>query len=232
MNKFKAYYQKYRLYVWPVCVALSSLAILALVIIPQLLRYVEVNGNIGQLKKQTSALEVKAKELEQIDDNLNQNNLKVVFTVLPKDQDVPMAMSVLQDTVNKSGVLMREVSYASARTVGNRKSFQLNVGISGDLIAIREFLNSLKQSSLIFQIESINAQFQKGTSQIQADIPISVFYDPSTGGGKAVSEAPVPKLTSKEEQLLSRLAEQLPETVIETGEDSISVPLGKTDPFE
>lgn len=227
-------YVKYSYIIWPVMVGLSSIIILALVIIPQFLTYLNVKNQINQTQNKSQNLEAKASELEIINDVSTQKDLKVVFSILPMDQDVPNAMIVLQDLITRSGLDLRSTTFGSSKQVAGKNSFQLNITVSGQIQLLRDFLIQLQNSSRLFQVESISVQFQKDKGTIEADIPLSVYYQPTLGEIGPLSQ-PLPKFSDKNEELLSKLT-----TIINQANKSLnlaeasssSVPMGKSDPFQ
>lgn len=236
MNKTEIYL-KYKFLIWPVVVGVSSIIIIILVIIPQLLTYLNVNDKINQAQNRSNILETKAVALENIDNLLTQKDLKVVFSVLPTDQDVPQAMVVLQDMIAKSGLELKSTSFGavglSQKAVGN-SSFQLNIAVSGQVNLLRDFLIQLQNSPRLFQVDSIGVQFQKDKGLIEADMPLSVFYNPSLGEMGTV-EDPIPQISDKDKDLLAKLTQVVGQgnvSLISQEATSASVPLGKSDPFQ
>ncbi len=236
MNKSE-FYLKYRFIIWPAIVGISTILILVLVIIPQLLTYLKVRDQISQTKNKSQSLEEKASALEGINSLLTQKDLKVVFSVLPVDQDVPKAMMILQEMITTSGLELRSTAFGSSRTVDpkqDKNSFKLNITVAGPINLLRDFLIKLQNSSRLFQVESIGVTFQKNQGVIEAEIPLSVYYQPSLGEiGK--SDQPLPKLSDQNKELLAKLYQTVEQTNLSF--DNIdatasSIPLGKADPFQ
>lgn len=220
--------------IWPVIVGISSVVVLAFVIVPQLLNYLSVRDQIDQTQNKSENLEAKANELGSINDLLTQKDLKVVFSVLPTDQDVPRAMMILQEMVAKSGLELKSTSFgASGQSLG-KNSFQLNIAVSGQINLLRDFLIKLQNASRLFQVESIGVQFQKNQGIIEAEIPLSVFYQTELEIIGSPNE-PIPKISDKDKELLSKLYQsvgQMDESLNNAEASSASIPLGKYDPFE
>ena len=233
MHNLTEVYAKYKLLIWPVVSGIASVVILVLVVIPQLLTYFNIRSQISDIISRSGRLEAKAQSLEVIDENLSEENLKVVFTVLPSDRNVPSAVTVLQSLIAQSGLTLKSTSYSAAARGASKDSFQLNVTVLGQISGVRRFLISLKDSGRVFQIESISVRFQKSGSQVEAEIPITVFYSASLGKAGALDAEP-PKLNAGEEKLLLDLSRLVaPGTLAGSGEaSSSSVPIGKSNPFE
>lgn len=232
-KELKEFYLKYKAIIWPGITGLSAIAILFLLVIPQFSDYLETRKQIYGIRERFQALDAKAEELEGIDDSAAKQNLEAVFTVLPTEQDVPGAVATLQDLILKSGLVLKDISYsASSVGGGNKNSFKLNVSVLGQLGSVRNFLIGLQDSPRVFQIESINARFQNNGSVVEAEMPLFVYYEGAPNRTVSLDQ-PVAKLTEKEEQMLSRLMAQIPKATQSGSVDvEVSVPLGKTNPFE
>lgn len=227
------FYDKYKLWLWPVLVAIIIVAIMAVVITPQFAEYLKTKEEISRLTAQAEKLEQRAQLMEEIDQVATKEGLQVVLTVLPSDQEVPEALSSLQNLVDRSGVLLKSVSYASSKSKTNDKdSFQLSTGIIGPFSSIKDFLINVKGASRIFRVDSISARFQKDGTIVDADIPLSVFYNSAFVVPQVAVDQSVPELTEKEEKLLSQLSESMAQTAIAPVEEAPAGPLGKANPFE
>lgn len=229
MENIKNFYRKYKLIIWPIIVGVSSIAILVLVIIPQLFAYLSTRTKINEIESKSTHLEVKAADLEQLDEESTRQNLEVVFSILPKDPDVPDAMLALHDVISRSGLILRNTTYRTVAKSDKKENFLLSVGVAGQMTSIRDFLIQLQESSRLFQLESITARFQRGMTLVEADLPIAVYFDTSAQMAGDFGQN-VPKLTEKEEQLLAKLVRVVKQTAV--AEDVSSVPYGKIDPFE
>lgn len=236
MNKSE-FYLKYRFIIWPTIVGIAVILVLALVIIPQILTYLQVKDKIYQTQNKSQNLEVKANELANIDNVATQKDLKVVFSILPTDQDVPKAMLILQSMVAQSGLELKSTSFGSSGSSSQnlgKNSFKLNIIVSGQITLLRDFFIQLQNASRLFQVESIGVQFKKTQGVIEAEIPLSVFYQPSLGEIGPLNQ-PLPKLSDTEKELLATLYQSISQSNISLNNaesSSSSIPLGKSDPFE
>lgn len=234
MKELSGLYSKYRLLIWPVVSGIASVVILALVIIPQLLNYLNIRNQISDIISRSGKLEAKAQSLERIDENLSEENLRLAFTVLPADRNVPSAVTILQNLIAQSGLTLKSTSYSAAARGAAKDSFQLNVTVLGQISGVRKFLISLKDSGRVFQVESISVNFQKNGSMVEAQVPITVFYNASLGKTGDLDREP-PKLSDKEEKMLSDLSRLVSYPGALAGADNAtasSVPIGKSNPFE
>lgn len=233
MEELKIYYIKYKQFVFPILTVVASLIIIVFVIMPELKSYTNIREQINTLQKRTDNLEVKAEELGKIDPDTSQQNIKVAFTILPADQDVPRAMATLQDAINQSGLVLKSTAYSGSGNVAGKSSFLLNVSVLGRLSSVRDFLVKLQETPRLYQVESLAAQFQSTGDVVEASLPIAVFYE-QVPGNIGTLDHPAPKLTDSEEQMLANFYRYIPRSYLENELDSSAsaVPLGKLDPFE
>lgn len=230
MQDLTKYYTKYKIFVWPIAVAVIGLVVVTSVIMPQFTSYLKIKDEIANLDNQSIKYEDKAAGLEDIDTVATKEGLKVALTVLPTDQDVPEAMASLQDIVDQSGLILQGISYNSAR--GGKDNFQFNTTIVGPMSSLKEFFIKMNESSRVFRVDSISARFQRNSIITEAEVPLSVFYSPSVEIALGSFDQPAPKLTKKEEELLSQLSNSMPKATSSALEDTSSIPLGKINPFE
>lgn len=228
----KEFYSKYKKIIWPAASVISSVIILILVIIPQLRSFLDTRQEIFKMQNRLSILETKAENLELLDEEFYKSYLQVVFTVLPANQNVPRVVAIIQALSQKAGIILKNTNYAASRSTTTTNSFVLNLTLLGQLSSIREFLILLQDSAGVFEVNSIDAKFQKGGAVIEAEISLSVFFELDKPQTVALDQ-PLPSLSEQEEELLVRLTNLVYKSSgVVTTVDTSTVPLGKTDPFE
>lgn len=231
-DQIKEIYQKYRIVILPVLTGLASLVIIVFVIIPHFLTYLDVRKQISGTMDDTAFLVAKAEELQNIDEAATRKDLQTVFTVLPSVQEVPQAMSVLQGLVQKSGLgLISTVYVSSGAAASGGNNFGLNLTVNGPLSQVKSFLSYLQAAPRMFQVQSVNVRFQRGSSGAEVEVPIRVFFSPESGSIGSIDK-PLPQLTGEEEILLSKLTAAVGEAGAPAESTSSAVPLGKSDPFQ
>lgn len=232
MKEAREFYLKYKFFIWPITSGLASVVILVLLVIPQFLAFLNMRTEIQTTQERSGKLEVKAQGLQQFDGAAVQKSLNMTSAVLPTDRDVPQAASVLQDIVARSGVTLKSISY-SASTKGEKGNrFQLNISVLGQANTLRELMINLEDASRVFQVRSINVQFQYSGAMVEATIPLDVYYDKGDKSTVSSLDSDIPRLNEKQAQLLSRLAKIVGGDLSQGGEaTSSSIPLGKQDLF-
>ncbi|MFH0937167.1 MAG: type 4a pilus biogenesis protein PilO [Candidatus Daviesbacteria bacterium] len=227
----KEFYIKYKFIIWPALVAVSEIILLVFVIIPQLMSYLNVRNQISEVRNRAHSLNVKASELQEFDAEGAEKDLQVVFTILPADQDVPQAMAFLQALIANNGLQLKNTAFVGGGQ--SKNSYQLRVVIDGQINALRNFLLQLQEAPRIYQIESLSVQFQRSEGAIEAEMPLSVFYEPAPSKIGSLDQ-PIPKLGDEELKLLAKLYSIAPPAdVLPVDESTASaLPLGKSDPFQ
>lgn len=227
MDQAKIFYLKYRFIIWPVVSGLFSIGIIGLVIVPQVLGYFETQDKITAIKSNVELLNAKVSELEMVDVKRVEEDLQVVFKILPQDPDVPEALVALQQLAEKANLQLNDTSFSQSNK--SAKSFQLVASFTGRVQSVKDFLVYLQQSPRVMQVETIAAQFEKDGDLVELGLPVSVFYE-STPKSIGSLEQPVPKLNDVDRQLVSKLSRFIP--VASAGASLDLVPLGKTNPFD
>lgn len=230
MKELTELYKKYKYIVWPIFSGLASVIVLVFIIIPQFLGYLKSRDEISQTNNHLNSLVVKAEELKQIDGEGTRKKLETAYVMLPSDQDIPKTLAILQDRVNKSSLQLKNTNFVTSRKPGDNH-YQLNLSVSGPIDYIRNFLIGLEDSPQIFQVDSINVHFQSVGLGVDADIPISVYFQPPKKAVVALDQ-PISTLTTQEESLLSKFEKLTAGFSGASGDVTSSVPLGKLDPFD
>lgn len=231
MNKFlKELYFKYQILLKPILLSLASIIVLSLVIIPQLLSYLDVGNNINSLQNKIGIYEAKAQELDKIDPDLALKSLQTVFLALPKDKEIPQGFLVLQSLISQSGLALDSTKLVDSTT--NSGSFRISISVTGTLESLRSLLINLQNSPRVLRIDGIEAQSLKRGLEMQATIILTMFYD-STQVSTAPDQ-PLAQLDQKDQTLLDGLKRSISK-LGDLGAPSATrsaVPLGKSDPFE
>lgn len=232
-KQLKELYIRYKLIIWPICTAGASAVILFFIIIPQMLSYLNVRGQISQLQTRVDSIDAKAQDLEQLDEQSVSRQFQSAFTVLPADPEIPSALVVLQGLADQAGVTIRNTTYSTSQGSNGKNSFILDLTVAGSISGMRTFLTSLQSAPRVFRVEAISAHFARNYS-LEAEIPIAVYYEPSSAISWSV-EQDVPKFSGKDEEFLNQLTQQVENANQRTRAREASysaVPLGKLNLFD
>lgn len=238
-DNLKIVYRRFNFVLLPVISVLISLIILGLVIVPQIISYFSLNARIKDQIAQTDDLNSKITEIESINNEDTKKGLEITLTILPTDKDIPSAILSLQTLIAKSSVaatssgqlVLKDIIYNNSKKGSVQNSFQLSLTLVGPLQSLKNFITYLQSAPRLYQVESISAQFQKGSRTVEVELPISVLYDPNAKASISFSD-PVPKLGAKEAEMLNKLNSFIVPAQPEVYSSTASVPTGKSDPFE
>ncbi|MDO8619040.1 MAG: hypothetical protein Q7R49_03815 [Candidatus Daviesbacteria bacterium] len=226
----KEFYQKNRIIIFPVLVALSSLILIILVIYPQISILTSNNASLNETVKKSAFLEVKAAELQSLDETQLQHDVKVTLNALPSDRDYLDTMTIIQNLLGESGFTLQSLQFIPGdSTTNSRPSFTIRLEISGSRVSLNQFLTNVESTYRPMRVASLETSSQKQDSNlVSAVVAVNAFYAPlpSTLGS---IDAPLPTLSDQDQQLVATLAKFVPQT--NTIATSVSSPRGKSDPF-
>ncbi len=232
MNKEKIaqFYSKYKIFIFPISVAIASLVLIVVVIYPQISTFLKNQSDFEDMSKRLQSLEVKAKDLEVLDvDDLN-NGLAIAFASLPSDQDLATITGVIQRLATISGVSLAslQVNPGQVISLNGANGFTVKAEISGSKAAVSRFINNIDQSSRLMKISTIEISHSRvGSDLTTALLSVHVFYSPSPKElGPIDSE--LPQLTSDDQRVIATLAKA--KTTV--GFTSPTLPKGKSNPFD
>lgn len=234
MEDLKKFYLKYKIILWPVVTAVSSLIILGFVVIPQFLAYLHTQGELTQLQVQTDSLTAKAQVLQNIDDQNIKDNLQVAFTVLPVDEDIPDTVVSLQNLAIRDSLSVQNLNFASSGDLTKTNNSVLKLSLVGSKTAIWRFFQDLQSSPGIYKVQSIKANSTGSGDNFEIDLPVAIYFDSNSEASVSL-DAPVPQLNSSDQELLRNLSKSIQgKVVLQAGSQSgqLSIPLGKDDPFK
>ncbi len=227
------YYQDYKLYIFPIIVALSSLILIVFVIYPQIISFVNNNRVQGQIVTKSNLLEAKAQTLESYDEQDLRNKVNVVLDTYPTGKDYISALSLLNNIITQAGFSIVSMTVGSTSVKNtNSQSYNINLDISGPAELIPVLLNNIENSPRLMKVNNVEAVLGKDRVST-VSMTAEVFYSsvPKDFGG---IETPVSELSQKEEEIIVKLAQAANSsrsTPSETGTTELG-PRGKANPFE
>jgi len=232
MNKeaLQEFYQKNKIIIFPVLVAISSLILIVLIIYPQISGLINTNSTLLQVKQKSGFLEVKAQELQSLDEVQLQKDLGVALNALPSNQDYLEVINIIQGLLNQNAFSLQTLQFGQGDNTAGKPSFIVKMEISGPKSALNQLLTSMESTYRPMRLASIETNSPKqGSSTINATVAVNVFYSPLPTTLGSV-EAPLPILSDRDQELVTTLAKSV--SLVAVGNVSVSVLRGKTDPFE
>lgn len=231
-EQLKKYYQQYRLIIFPVVTAGASLILIALVIFPQLSKFLSNNEAYTSLQKQNEFLEVKADELENVNSGDLKQKLDISLAALPAGRDLTETMALLQSIVAQSGFLLNSLEFGSSAAGKGTTGYTVNLDVTGSKANLSNLLNSIESSYRPMKVNNVDVALSRTDDNVNSTISINVFYAPIPNSVGKI-DAPVPKLSATEQELIDKLSQEtsLASSVDQSAPVNIS-PTGKADPFE
>lgn len=226
------FYQTYKLIVFPAVVALSSLILIIFVIYPQTAKLF-ANGRLeSDLRSKSKLLEAKAESLENYDERDLARKVTYVLNAFPGEKDFLNIMVLLQTLSSQSGyhILSLSPGSGSASEPGKQPSYHVKLEVLGPKAALPRLVTSIEQSSRIMRVNSLEISATRQTDVVNVILGIEVFFSPLPKQFGTV-DSPLPTLSNKDEELITKLAASAPSAVTPT-EPVFLGPRGKANPFE
>lgn len=225
-----SFYSKYQLIIFPILVAISSIILIVFMIYPQIIRLLKNEQSLREIRHDVKFLEVKAQDLEGLDEVDLTTKVNVSLALLPADKDFVQAVGVIQQLVQRSGFNLISLQLGSSKESAGVLGFAIKMEIAGPKITLGQLLTSIETSQRVMKVSSIEVTTTRSGDLINASLTIDVFYSPAPSTLGAIN-APLAKLTSDEEELIITLSSAIPSAPAPP-DTLILQPRGKANPFE
>lgn len=225
------FYSNYKLLIFPTVVALSSLILIVLVILPQTIKLITNQKAGDDLLNRSQSLEVKAQTLESIDEEDLSRNVGYALAVYPSDKDFGNVVGIIQKITSQAGFNIVSLSLGGAGSAkGGSQSFNISLQLIGSKALLPILLSGFENAPRLMRVGSLEVS-SPGAGGIQVSLGIDVLFSPAPSDFGTV-DSPLPQLSEKDEELLVKLARVSGQGGVSTGVSSVSTPRGKTNPFE
>lgn len=226
----KSFYKQYRSPIFMISTGIASLVLIGVLIIPQIIILIDNNKAYQDITTKSKFLEVKATDLQKINQEELKNKLDASFIALPADKDLNNTIGIMQSIVASSGFGLQSLSFSS--TTEEKQSFGVKLEVTGPKDSLNKLLTGLESSYRPLRVRTLDMISPKSGNIISGTIGVDVFFAPIPDSIAAV-DAPTPELNSKDEELIGSLVIQAAESgfVPETEQAVLQVP-GKSNPFE
>lgn len=232
------FYVKYKFILFPVLVAVSSLILILFAIIPQINSLLSTNKTIGSLSNKFTALETKAKELDLFDEEDLNRKVGITINALPQESDSAQVLGILQLIALQSQFILSSFSIERGSQASKANSYGAKLELLGPKLTLSNLLDDIEDNPRIMKVGSLDISSARDNNAITLNMSVDVYFEPlpkSIGG----SDAPLPKLSSEDEELIATLAKSAPsgsDLIIPTDGGAGPViptgPKGKPNPFE
>ncbi len=231
-EEVKKIYLRYRLYIFPAVVAISSLILVVFVIYPQIISLIKNQEVEKNILGKSKLLEVKAQTLESYD--MGDLSRKVGFALgsYPTDKDSVYALGVLQKVIAQLGFNIVSISLASSgikNTTSQSYSFKLE--ILGPVSLLPSLLSSIENSPRLMRVSGVEIGGASTTQQgVNISLAIDMLYASAPAGFGSI-DSPLPSLSEKDEEIIAKLS-RVENSSLQTQTPAQFGPRGKANPFE
>lgn len=227
------FYARYKIYIFPTIVALSSLFLILVVIYPQASKLIINQGAVSDLASKSNFLETKVQALEGYNQEDLSREVSYALALLPLDKDFGNIVGLMQQVAGQSGFSVTAVSLGNtSNQLKNANSFEVKLEAQGIKNLLPVFLNNLENSKRLIKVSSIDIASGLNPQTVNVSISVEVFYS-SLPQNYGTVDSPLPELTSKDRDLINLLAGLSTTSIIASPSAAIQFgSRGKSNPFE
>lgn len=235
----KLYYQRYKIIVFPILVALAGILIIYLGIYKQVSLYLNGVDETSRLQDRITRLTAKAKALESLDTSGLQGELDTSLKALPADKDLANLIGSIQSLASANNVVLITVTLGQSASDSKAKfnPFLISLEVGGGSTEFKQFVNALEKTNRVMKVVTLDLSPTVASGSASGTASVELYFAPTPSEVGAL-DAPLPAITSKEQQILSDLGSSqsqgtgtAPQSNGSTGA-SVDVPKGKTNPFQ
>jgi len=224
------FYQKYKLYIFPGIVALSSLFLIVFAIYPQTIKLITNQQVAGDLMNKSQFLDAKVSALESYNGENLADRVRLSLGSFPAEKDFGNVIELLQYLAKKSGFSIAAITLGNtSRKLANSDSFEIKLEIKGARALLPLLLDNLEKSPRLMKVNNIEASLNQTTGILDASLGVEVLYSSLPQNFGSI-DSPLPEFSEKDEELITTLAKSVG-SISPSSTVSADI-IGKTDPFE
>lgn len=223
-------YNKYKLYIFPSVVTLASLILIVFVIYPQTVKLISNHRTGEELLGKMRFLEVKAQELESINEEDLTKKLAAALTVFPQDKDFGNVIGLIQNISSRYSFDIVDLSLGqgSEPEKGAETGYLVKLEAVGPKSALNTLLVGLESAPRLMKVSGVEVSSEKSPDSVNVVITLKVLFSPVPNTLGAL-HSPLPVVTTKDQEILSRLVNN----ILTSQTTAVVAPtLGKQNPFE
>lgn len=224
------FYFKFKFFIFPAVVALSSLFLIIFAIYPQTIKLINNQKSADDLISRSKLLESKVTALEKYDEAELSRKVQTALASLPVDKDLVAIFDIMPQVVAKSGFAVTSIEVGtSGGKSGKVNSYEVKLEVGGTKALLPVLLNNLENSSRLIRVNKIELSSNFSAQATNVALSVGVLYSavPQTFG---TVDSPVPEITQKDEDLLAQLVKEDGTALVAPVEPT--TPRGKANPFE
>lgn len=234
------FYLNYKLHIFSLVVALSSLILIALVIYPQASKLLSNQALTGDIYKKSNILEAKVAALESYDQEDLNLKLRNVLNSFPVDKDLVNSVGSLQNLAAESGFNINSMVIGLGSGKDGTQSYNIKLELLGPVTSLPIILSNIEGSPRLMRVSSIETTPGKDPQSATVSLQVDILYS-SAPSGFGSTDSPLPELSDKDQEVLTRLARASGPIISQTStppSDQAPVstqplgPRGKENPFE
>ncbi len=234
MNKevIAKFYLTYRLYIFPATVAFSCLILIIFVIYPQMIKLIGDQKVESDFKFRANFLESKIQALESYDETDLSRKINYALNVYPAERDFGNALGLLQGIVSQTGFNIVSLNFGESSTKQvNSQSYALKMEASGARSLLSVLLSNIESANRLMKVSNVEISGSGDQQSVNVVLGIDILYASIPGSFGSV-DSPLPEISQKDEELITRLSAFFPVTVDVSQTPTIIGPRGKSNPFE
>lgn len=223
---------KYQVLILPVASLLVCIMLVIFIIVPQIGAIGKAQESIAQMQAKNKTLVQKISALSQVDERVNRENIDTLLSALPGESDVPGAIGQVLFLLDQSKLVLESISFSSGPTGGTAiNNFQIKLDVSGNVTGIKAFIQNLKKAPRLMTIDKLDIAGGRDGGDMQGTVYLLVYYQvlPSSIGNV---EAPVSVINDKDLTTIAQIKSFKAATPQSVDTVDLSVPRGKSDPFQ
>lgn len=222
-------FNKYKTLFIPIIIGVSSLILILLVIYPQLTVFLKGQKDLQTVEQRLKKLQVKAQDLESLDEDDLNKKLEYALAALPVEKDYATIIGVFQRISAQSNMSLETLRVGGLGSGGDKKTpgYSVQLELLGTKSSLNGVLQQIEKAPRVMKVNGIELTASK--SNVNVTLAVDVFYLPAPTSIGSV-DAVLPKLTDEEQKLLTRLASISPSSISTT--PTTLLPRGKPDPFQ
>lgn len=227
-------YSEYKLLIFPIVVALSSLFLIVFAIYPQTIKLIENQKLALDFTNKSKFLETKVIALESFDEADLSKKINTALSTFPAEKDYGNILGLMQQLIAESGFSITSISLGdSGSKLNQADSYTVKLQVQGARALFQTLLSNLEKSPRLMKISTIDISANQASQTADVSLAIDVLYSGLSQNFGAI-DSPLPQIEQKEEELLANLAR-----ANEAGSSSLAIqqsisssPRGKSNPFE
>ncbi len=226
------FYLNYRVFIFPVVTAISSIILIFLVIYPQALKLLSNQKAQAEISKRSNFLEAKAQALQNYDREDLNNKVNLSLTSYPADKDFANVIGLLQNLTAQLGfkIISLSIGGGSAKIV-NAKSYGVKLDLVGPLKSSPLLINNIEQSPRLIKASGIETSAGGDPNLANITINLEVLYSPPINSYGSI-DSPLPELSNKDQEILATLQSSIsPVSQTQQATQGASI-RGKANPFQ